>query len=341
MLRYLSAGESHGKALSAIIEGMVANLPVSEDEINSDLARRQSGIGRGERMKIEKDAVEVLSGVRNGKTTGSPITLLIKNSDNADRPEPVTKLRPGHADLSGSLKYNQKDIRNILERASARETAIRVAAGSIAKQFLKEFNIAVSSRVLSLGGSSNESEWGSLVSKASSDGDSLGGVFEVRVKGAPAGLGSHAHFDRKLDGLLAQAVMSIQAIKGVEVGLGFGAAGLPGSKVHDEIGFENNKFSHRSNNAGGIEGGMSNGEEIVVKAAMKPIATLKKPLNSVDLVSKAPVQAHFERADVCAVHAAAVIAEASCAFVIAQAFLEKSGGDSLEETRAHFRSFMI
>jgi len=338
MLRFLTAGESHGKALVAILEGLVANLPLTEDEINAELLRRQGGIGRSGRMKLEKDNAEILSGVRNGITIGSPIALLIKNEDSSDRTEVMTAPRPGHADLAGSIKYNQKDLRNILERASARETAARVAVGAITKKFLSEFKIKIESDVIALGGSLKQSEWEDLVEKARKEGDSLGGIFEVRITGCPAGLGSHVHWDRKLDGLLAQSIMSIQAIKGVDIGMGFAAANRFGSEVHDEIVLKKGRIGHSSNNAGGIEGGMSNGEPIIIRAAMKPIATLKKPLRSVNLATKKECEAHFERSDVCAVHSAAVIAENAAAFTIAEAFLEKYGGDSLEETLAHFNS---
>lgn len=341
MLRFLTSGESHGKALVSILEGMVSNLPISEEEINMELARRKEGLGRSQRMSIEQDKVKILSGVRNGVTIGSPICLMIENIDSLDRPEVVTKLRPGHADLAGVIKYNQSDIRNILERASARETAARVAVGAIVKKFLSEFRIKIESKVLSIGGEKNPSNWEQIVEKAKTEGYSLGGIFEVVIKNVPVGLGSHVHWDRKIDGRLAQAVMSIQAIKGVEIGLGFEAANRNGHEVHDEIYYLNGKYYHKTNNAGGIEGGMTNGEDIIVRAAMKPIATMKKPLNSVDISTKEPCTAHFERADVCAVHSAAVIAESACAFVIADAFLEKYGGDSLEETKTHFNSFVL
>ncbi len=341
MLRFLTAGESHGQALVAIIEGMVSNLQIDEAFINSELERRQGGIGRSERMKLEKDKARILSGVRGGKTIGSPICLVIDNIDSKERPEIMTKLRPGHADLAGSKKYNQSDLRNILERASARETASRVAAGAVFKKFLSEFGIRIKSSVLSIGGESDQSKWEDLVARTGKDGDSLGGVFEVIISGAPVGLGSHVHPDRKLDAKLAQALMSIQAVKGVEIGLGFEAASKRGTQVHDEILFSDSRYSHKTNNAGGIEGGMSNGEDIVIKAAMKPIATLKQPLNSVDIRTKEPCKAHFERADVCAVHAAGVIGESAAAYVMADAFLEKFGGDSLEETKTHFQSFMV
>ncbi len=381
MLRYLTAGESHGKALNAILEGMVANLSLSPEDINKELARRQKGYGRGGRMKIEKDEVQILSGVRFGKTLGSPISFLIMNIDwnswrdimslesRASAPETITKLRPGHADLAGCLKYNQKDIRNILERASARETAARVAVGAIARKLLSEFNIVVGSHVVQIGKARMENrEWrmGKLqdllkksensdvrcgddkvskqmmteIDKARKEGDSVGGVFEVVVLGCPPGLGSHVHWDRKLKTRLAAALMSVQAVKGVEIGLGFEASSLPGSKVHDEILYEKGKFSHKTNNAGGLEGGITNGEPIVLRAAVKPIATLMKPLKSVDLKTKKVVDALVERADVCAVPAAGVVGEAVVAFEIANSMLEKFGGDSLEEIKANLRNYL-
>jgi len=377
MLRYLTSGESHGKALGAILEGMVANLTLSSEDINKELARRQMGYGRGERMKIEKDEVEILSGVRLGKTLGSPIALLIKNKDwenwedvmsvesAKQKVEAVTNLRPGHADLAGCLKYNQKDVRNILERASARETAVRVAVGAIAKRFLSEFSIVVGSHVVQIGEARSEigdrgleilkkSEKSDVrcaddkaskqmmaeIDKAGKDGDSLGGIFEVVVLGCPPGLGSHVHWDRKLKTRLAAALMSIQAVKGTEIGLGFESASLPGSKVHDEIFYEKGKFVHKTNNAGGIEGGITNGEPIILRAAVKPISTLKKPLKSVDLSTKKQVQAHVERADVCAVPAAGVVGEAVIALEIANAVLEKFGGDSLEEIKLNFKNYL-
>ncbi|MFC1571943.1 chorismate synthase, partial [Candidatus Margulisiibacteriota bacterium] len=306
-MRYLTAGESHGKALVAVLEGCPANLPLSEKEINHELARRQQGYGRGERMKIEADKAEILSGIRKGKTLGSPIALRIANSSTELFEKTVTQLRPGHADLAGALKYNQKDIRNILERASARETATRVAIGAIAKRLLSEFKINISSRVAQIGGATDEKKWKTMLDQTKEAGDTLGGIFEVTVTGVPVGLGSHVHWDRKLDGNLARALMSLQAIKGVEIGLGFGVADQPGSKVHDEIFYSKEKgFSHKTNNAGGLEGGITNGEPIIVRAAVKPISTLKKPLKSVDLVSKKAAQAHVERSDVSAVEPAAV-----------------------------------
>lgn len=339
MLRYLTAGESHGKVLVAILEGCPANLSLSAEDIDKDLARRQIGSGRGGRMKIEKDAVEIVAGVRKGRTMGSPVALLIPNRSTELFEQIVTVPRPGHADLAGALKYNQSDIRNVLERASARETAARVAVGAVCRKFLSEFKISISNSIVHIGGKAQKSEWEAAIDKARESGDSLGGVFEVRVEGVPPGLGSFMQWDRRLDGRLALALMSIPAIKGVEIGLGFEQAKLPGSKVHDEIYYEGGKFFHKTNNAGGLEGGVTNGEPIIIKAAMKPISTLVKPLRSVDLKTKKAVEAHVERADVCAVEAAGVVGEAVSAFEVADAFLDKFGGDSLEETRDNFSAY--
>jgi len=340
MLRFLTAGESHGKALIAILEGCPANLALSEADINPDLLRRQQGVGRGERMKLEQDKVEILSGVRKGKTIGSPIALKIPNQSTAFFDKVFTKLRPGHADLAGALKYNQKDVRNILERASARETAIRVAIGAITKKLLSEFKIKLSSQVVQIGGVSDEREWKELIEQSKNKGDSLGGIFEVHVSGVPAGLGSYVHWDRRLDGNLARAIMAIPAVKGVEIGMGFGVASLPGSQVHDEILYLKSRgFRHKSNHAGGLEGGMTNGEPIVIRAAVKPIATLIKPLSSVDLASRKPAKAFVERADVCAVFPAAVIGEAVAALEVAKAFLEKFGGDSIEDIALALKAY--
>ena len=387
MIRYLTAGESHGPQLTAVLEGVPANLYLAAEAINFDLTRRQGGYGRGGRMQIENDTVEILSGVRWGKTIGSPITLCIRNRDwvnwqekmspsEAHRDEKirVTRSRPGHADLSGALKYNQHDIRNILERSSARETAARVAAGSVAKALLNRFGIMVCGFVTELGGIKTErpnlpmktlqelaaaspfftydqvaeSEMKMLVDTMKDSGDSIGGVVEVSVSGVPIGLGSYVQWDKKLDARIAYAVMGIQAIKGVEIGAGFETARLPGSKVHDAIYYDSSRISsgeatgfyRKSNNAGGIEGGMSNGEEITVRAAMKPIPTLYKPLKSVDIISKEAFDAAVERSDVCAVPAASVVAEAVVAIEIANAFLEKFGGDSLEEIWRNYESYL-
>lgn len=383
-LRYLTAGESHGPSLTAIVEGMPANLELSDEDINRDLARRQQGYGRGGRMQIEKDRVSFLSGIRWGKTLGSPITLSIRNRDWAnwekkmsphagDRMEEVavTHPRPGHADLSGAIKYRQDDARNILERSSARETAARVAVGALCRRFLQELGIEVFGYVTEIGGvvadaemdyrsrfehseasacrtfdAEAEAKMIAAIDRAKESGDSLGGVVEVVVQGAPVGLGSHVHWDRRLDGRLAAAMMSIQAFKGVEIGLGFEAARLPGSKVHDEIGYDDKGFVRLTNRAGGLEGGMTNGEPIVVRGAMKPIPTLYAPLQTVDMHSKEAYQATVERSDVCAVPAAAVVAEAAVAIEIAAAVLEKFGGDAMEEVmenltayRRHVQSF--
>jgi len=340
MLRYLTAGESHGKGLVAILDGCPANLALASADIDKDLIRRQAGYGRGPRMKIEKDKAEILSGLRRGKTIGSPIALLIPNKSTELFEKTITKLRPGHADLAGALKYDQRDIRNILERASARETAARVAVGAVARKLLSEFKVKISSKVVEIGGAETEKEWKRLIDEMRQEGDSLGGIFEVVAQNVPAGLGSYVQWDRRLDGNLARAVMAIPAVKGVEIGLGFWQAKLAGSKVHDEIYYAKGKgFYHKTNRAGGLEGGVTNGEPIVIRAAMKPISTLRQPLRSVDLVSKKAVKAQVERADVCAVEAAAVVGEAALAFEIANAMLEKFGGDSLEEIQANYASY--
>lgn len=377
-LRYLTSGESHGPALTAIVEGIPANLAVSEEDINRHLARRQEGYGRGGRMKIERDQVAFLSGVRWGKTLGSPVTLSVTNRDwqnwdkkmspcAADRVEgiAVTHPRPGHADLSGMIKYRQDDARNILERSSARETAARVAVGALCLAFLRDLGIEVLGYVAEIGGIAAsgmdeeyrrrfaasegsqcrtfdpgaEEQMIAAIDKARADGDSLGGVVEVAVLGLPVGLGSHVQWDRRLDARLAAAMMSIQAFKGVEIGLGFEAARRPGSRVHDEIGYEGGRFLRRSNRAGGLEGGMTNGEVVVVRGAMKPIPTLYTPLQTVDFRTKEVIAAAVERSDVCAVPAAAVVAEAMVAVEVAGAVLEKFGGDAMEEVRERFAAW--
>ncbi len=388
MLRYLTAGESHGPQLTAIVEGIPAGIQIDTLAINTDLSRRQQGYGRGGRMQIETDQVKIVSGVRWGKTLGSPIALVIENRDwenwqekmsvdsqFQDESIAVTKVRPGHADLVGALKYNHRDARNILERSSARETAARVAVGSVAKALLAEFNIAVHGFVSSIGGIKScrpagqtidqlvdiaaqsavftyddqaEGEMKAFIDAAKASGDTVGGVIEVIVTGAPVGLGSHVQWDRKLDARLAMALMSIQAIKGVEIGLGFQVADLQGSSVHDEIYYDVKKvadglqggFYRTTNRAGGIEGGMTNGEDIVLRCAMKPIPTLYTPLNTVDMISKKPFEATVERSDVCAVPAAAVVAEAVVAIEIVNAFLEKFGGDSLAEIRRNYEGYI-
>lgn len=386
MIRFLTAGESHGPALTVIIEGMPAGLPLPAAAIDAELARRQQGHGRGGRMKIEQDAIEFQSGVRLGVTTGAPIALRVVNRDFANwtgamaaaprdladqareaqlELRRITKLRPGHADWAGAMKYDLADVRDVLERASARETTMRVAAGAVARVLLAELGIELFSHVVRIGGevadlgraaydgaftAMREAAEGSVVrcvdaqaadrmvaaiDAAKRAGTSLGGVVEVRSTPLPVGLGSHVHWDRRLDGRLAQALMSIHAIKGVEFGLGFGVAALPGTEAHDP--FEPG-FGRPSNRAGGVEGGMSNGQPLLVRAAMKPIATMPRPLPSVDLATGEAVPAHFERADACAVPAAGVIAEAMVAWVLADACLEKYGGDSLAELRAHFEA---
>jgi chorismate synthase len=374
-LRYRTAGESHGKTLIALVEGMPAGVGVNADLINAELRRRQGGYGRGGRQRIEHDAVEVLSGVRRGKTIASPIVLQIVNKDSRlDDAPPVTRPRPGHADLAGSIKWLTTDCRETLERASARETAARVAAGALSRCLLREFGIDVFGYVVSIGSAmSNVSFDGPLdelkrrrdasdvycpdeaaseqmreqIRQAKAAGDTLGGLVEARVFGCPPGLGSCVHYDEKLDGRLAQAVMSIQAFKAVEIGLGRDVASLPGSKVHDEIGFDATLrdtsslgFTRKTNNAGGLEGGMTNGQPVVVRGAMKPISTLGQPLESVDLNTKEVTKAAYERSDVCAVPAASVILENVVAFEIARAFLEKFGGDSMTEVKANHNSFL-
>ena len=377
IFRYLTAGESHGPQLSAIIEGLPAGIHIVVETVNHDLARRQQGYGRGDRMKIEKDTAQLMSGVRWGVTIGSPVTLVVQNRDwgnwsekmsplpeHRDESIAVTRPRPGHADLTGVMKYNLDDARNVLERSSARETAVRVAVGAVAKALLAEFGIKVGGFVSELGGISAvtpqealenlwqragmsetfccdpvaEVEMKRAIDAAKSGGDTLGGVVEVQVIGVPPGLGSYVQWDRKLDARLAMALMSIQAIKGVEVGIGFDAAGRPGSRVHDEI-FYQDGYRRHSNNAGGIEGGMSNGEPIVVRAAMKPIPTLYSPLRSVDMRTHEPFVATVERSDTCAVPAALVVAEAVVAIEIASAFLDKFGGDSIVEIRRNLEGY--
>ena len=357
--RFLTSGESHGMCLNAIIEGMPSGVYIDINLINNELKRRQGGYGRGGRMQIESDKVVVKSGVRFSKTTGAPICLEIENKDwknwtvpmsveavdlndeevlQAVEAKKITKVRPGHADLAGAIKYNHDDVRNVLERSSARETASRVAVGAVAKCFLKEFGITWSSKVLQIGSATDEEEMKKNIDKAKEAGDTLGGLFEVRFSNLPVGLGSFVHWDRRLDGQLAQAVMSIPAVKSVEIGAGKMVASLLGSETHDEIFYDKNedKFFRKTNNAGGIEGGMTNGEDIVITAAMKAIPTMKKPLSSVDFKTKEPYEAHFERSDTCAVEACSVVAESMVSVVLANALLDKFGGDSLEEIKRNF-----
>ncbi len=380
VLRFLTAGESHGRGLTAILEGIPANLSISSEYINKELRRRQGGYGRGGRMKIEKDRVEFLSGVRFGKTLGSPITLWIENRDWENWKEkmsaeggptesvvPFKRPRPGHADLAGGIKFNQRDLRNILERASARETAARVAVGAVCKRFLEELGIRIGSYVISIGrlspkieeedylrrhelaerselrfpDPSKDDEFKEVIDEAKEKGESLGGVFEVFAIGVPPGLGSHIQWDRRIDGRIAQAMMSIQAIKGVEIGLGFEASRRFGSEVHDEIGYTaESGFFRYSNNLGGTEGGITNGMPVVVRVAMKPIPTLKNPLRSVDIDTKEELKAGKERTDVVAVPAASVVGEAMLAIVLADALLEKLGGDFMEEVRERYETYL-
>lgn len=381
--RFLTSGESHGKCLNAIIEGVPAGFRIKASVINEDLARRQVGYGRGGRMKIEQDTVEIKSGVRFGKSTGAPICLEIKNKDfenwqevmnveNQDYPaqetlkkieeKSFTTVRPGHADFAGAKKYNFTDLRNVLERSSARKTAIEVAVGSVAKQILKEFGIMGFSHVVQIGNvkldfypktytlikeKAEKSDvrcaddltadrMRNAIDEAAQTGDTLGGKFEVIFGNLPVGLGSYVHWDRALDGRLAQAVMSIPAVKAVEVGAGVEAASLPGSKMHDEI-FVKNKITYRNtNNAGGLEGGMTNGEALVIRGTMKAIPTMRKALATVDIKDMQPASAHFERSDTCAVPACAVVAEARVAIILVDELLSKYGGDNFVEMKAHY-----
>ncbi|RQD72566.1 MAG: chorismate synthase [Tindallia sp. MSAO_Bac2] len=375
MLRLLTAGESHGQAVTGILEGMPAGVPISKAIIDHHLARRQKGYGRGGRMKIEKDQIQVLSGLRGGLTLGSPISFMIPNKDYENWKEgmdpfqgdlnykKVSHPRPGHADLPGALKYSFSDMRHVLERSSARETTARVAAGSIASQLLSVFGIEVASHVRRIGQAAIEQkqvEFHELkasedspvrsvckdaerrmiqcIDEAREDGDTLGGVIEIQVKGLPVGLGSYTHWDRKLDGKLAGALMSIQGIKAVEVGDGFEGVKEPGSCVHDEIFYnETNGFNRKTNHAGGIEGGMTNGEILIIRCGMKPIPTLMKPLKTVDFHSKDVHNAAVERSDTCAVPAAAVVAEAVVGLTLTDAFLETFGADSMEEMKRRWK----
>jgi len=387
ILRFTTAGESHGQALVSILEGMPAGLPLLSADVDSELARRQQGYGRGRRMQIEKDAVEFLSGVRAGETIGSPIAMLIRNRDwknweeimspapdaepGVPRKRAVTRVRPGHADLTGLLKYDRDDARDILERASARETTARVAAAAICKRFLREFGICIGSHVSHLGGidarrpdeipadintAADESPLRTLDAEAEKRmiekideikraGNTLGGICEVVADGIPVGLGSHVSWDRKLDGRIGAAIMSIPAVKGVEIGMGFQASRVTGAEVHDEIEpapgrTRTGNVRRRTNRAGGLEGGMTTGEPLVVRVAMKPISTLMRPLATVDVASGESASAVAERSDVTAVPAMGVIAEAMLAFVLADAFLEKFGGDSLGETRRNHDAYL-
>ena len=330
--RFLTAGESHGKCLTAIIDGVPSNLTVDIDFINNELKRRQTGYGRSSRMQLETDTVEITAGIHNGKTTGVPLCLVIYNKDFNEKP-PFTKFRPGHADFAGSVKYNLSDLRDVLERSSARKTAIEVAVGAVAKLLLKEFGITFSSKILQIGSVTENFE--KEIDMAKDQGDSLGGKFEVIFKNLPIGLGSYVQWDRGLDGKIAQAVMSIGAVKAVEFGKN--PLGEKGSEYHDEIFFENGKFFRKTNNAGGIEGGMTNGEDLIVRAVMKPIPTMSKPLKTVDKETLQMCEAHFERSDTCAVEACCVVAEARIASVLADELMQKFGGDSIDEMKKHYK----
>ncbi|HDR7798178.1 chorismate synthase [Bacillus tropicus] len=377
-MRYITAGESHGPQLTTIIEGVPAGLPLVADDINEELARRQKGYGRGRRMQIETDQVQIVSGVRHGETLGSPIALVVENRDFAhwtkimgaeplteqeekEMKRKVTKPRPGHADLNGAIKYGHRDMRNVLERSSARETTVRVAAGAVAKKVLAELGITVAGHVIEIGGvQAKETTYRSIeelksiteaspvrcldeeagnqmikaIDDAKANGDSIGGIVEVIVEGMPIGVGSYVHYDRKLDAKLAAAIMSINAFKGVEIGIGFEAAHRPGSEVHDEILWnEEHGYTRRTNNAGGLEGGMTTGMPIVVRGVMKPIPTLYKPLQSVDIDTKEPFTASIERSDSCAVPAASVVAEAVIAWELATALIEQFGLDRMDLIR--------
>lgn len=377
-MRYITAGESHGPQLTTIIEGVPAGLPLVADDINEELARRQKGYGRGRRMQIETDQVQIVSGVRHGETLGSPIALVVENRDFAhwtkimgaeplteqeekEMKRKVTKPRPGHADLNGAIKYGHRDMRNVLERSSARETTVRVAAGAVAKKVLAELGITVAGHVIEIGGvQAKEITYRSIeelksiteaspvrcldedagnkmmkaIDDAKANGDSIGGIVEVIVEGMPIGVGSYVHYDRKLDAKLAAAIMSINAFKGVEIGIGFEAAHRTGSEVHDEILWnEEHGYTRRTNNAGGLEGGMTTGMPIVVRGVMKPIPTLYKPLQSVDIDTKEPFTASIERSDSCAVPAASVVAEAVVAWELATALIEQFGLDRMDLIR--------
>ncbi len=384
MLSFRTAGESHGQALIALVEGMPAHLPVDIEFIDQELKRRQGGYGRGGRMKIERDQVKILSGVRHGKTLGSPIAMMIENRDWANWTEimsvrevagddaakrRITRPRPGHTDLAGSLKFNHTDARNILERSSARETTARVACGGLAKVFLREFGIEILSHTTAIGNArvpdgfavtweqlekirnddvvrcvipSFADEMVKEIQRAQKEGDTIGGTFEVIARGVPTGLGSHTGWDTRLDGKLAQAMMSVNAVKAVEIGEGVKVAYRLGSEAHDEIAYDNTKrrFYRLTNRAGGIEGGISNGEDIRVVGYLKPIPTLKKALRSVDMITKEPFVAQHERSDTCTVPAAGVIGETMVALVLATAFLEKFSGDSIEETRRNYENYL-
>ena len=382
MFHFSTAGESHGRALVAIVEGLPAGLPIDIEKINHELWRRQQGYGRGARMKIEQDRVEILSGLRHGQALGSPVALMIENKDwenwqevmageardlPPEKSRRVKRPRPGHADLAGGLKYDARDLRNVLERASARETAARVACGALAKQLIAAFGVEIRSHVIQLGGVPDkplnltfdqiaaipddeplncadkdaQQKMIELIDQKKSQGDTLGGIFEVVARGVIPGLGSHTSWDQKLDGRLAQAIMSIHAVKAVAIGAGFEASSLPGSEVHDEISYDDEakQFTRGTNRAGGLEGGVTNGEELRVRGHLKPISTLRRALRSVDIDTKQEEKAAFERSDITVVPAAGVIGEAMVALTLATAMREKFGGDSLGEMKRNFEGY--
>jgi len=341
MLRYLTAGESHGRAILAILEGIPAGLKVELSRINQELKRRQQGFGRGKRMQMEKDRCQILSGLKNSRTLGSPVALLIINKDfSIERLKKVMNPRPGHADLAGFLKYGFSDIRNVLERASARSTVATVGIGSLCKILLGEFGIRIASKVLSIAGESSRQAMIKKIREAIQSKDTVGGVFEVRALGVPVGLGSYAQPFTRLDARLAQNIMSIPGIKAMEIGLGFGYAVSFGSEVHDAIFHNKNRgYFRKTNNAGGIEGGVSNGQPLVLRACMKPISTLLHPLDSVNVSTKKAAKAAVERSDICVVEAAGVVAESAVAYVLADAFLEKFGGDNLSDIKLAYRNY--
>ena len=379
MFRWLTAGESHGPQLTVIVEGLPSGLELTSDDLSADLRRRQGGHGRGGRQQIEKDQARIVAGVRGGYTIGSPLALVLENRDHVNwtaemtaekegyAPTPVTRLRPGHADLAGALKYGHSDVRNVLERSSARETVTRVAAGAVARKLLGHFGASILSFTQSIGpvdvgyeGVDPDSvtveqlesspvrcpdeaasrQMVAEIDAAAERGDTLGGTFRVLARGLPPGLGSYVHWDRKLDARLAMAILSINAVKGVEFGAGFEGAHRPGSEFHDQIDYSGGRFRHLSNRAGGLTGGVTNGEPIDLRVALKPISTMKKPMQSIDLKTKEKVEAHYERSDVCVVPAAGVIGEAMVGLVLAEAFLEKFGGDSIAEIEHNYQGYL-
>jgi len=342
MLRFLTSGESHGRSLVAILEGIPSGLKVKKERIDSELKRRQFGLGRSERQRIEEDKVQIFSGLKKGVTIGAPLCLFIENKDfRIDELESVVFPRPGHADLAGVIKYGFSDVRCVSERASARETAARVGVGAICKIFLEEFGVKVYSKVLEIGGEKEIEAQKRKIEEAKGLGDSLGGIFEVIAKNVPVGLGSYTHYDKRLDARLALVLISIPGIKAIEFGLGFGYKDKLGSQCHDSVYYSEKKgFYRKTNHAGGIEGGVSNGEDIIIRCCMKPIPTLGKPLDSVDIITKRKMKAQIERADICAVESAGVISEAMVSFVLTDCFLEKFGQDSLEDIKRSYRAYI-